>query len=76
MGDRIILVYLPGALPRETTVQVRVGDGGRRVWWFNPRDGSETKPEPHDAPGGALMLPTRPDALDWIAVVEKDPWYR
>ena len=70
LGGKTAVVYLPGCLDRSAEVRLTLPAGRHRTWFFNPRTGEETGHGEAVGAAAGLVLPPRPDDLDWVFVVD------
>lgn len=73
LGDKLLLIYVPGAFDRDAGLFVQTPKAERRCCFFNPRDGVKTKTvtlSKAQASDALIKLPQRPDDLDWVIVLE------
>ena len=69
-GSNTVVIYFLNKSTNTGTVN-GLDDGSYQFTWFNPRTGEKTEPETVTAADGKFRLPNKPDAEDWVALLQK-----
>lgn len=72
-GYKTFLLWYPDAvsLPENQSLRNTAHSGAvYKATWFNPRTGTALAPSTIAVPGSELVLPAKPDTLDWLLILE------
>ncbi|MFG1911866.1 DUF4038 domain-containing protein [Kribbella sp. NPDC048928] len=70
-GNKAYVALFTGAGTTTGTIRKLDPDHYYTAEWFNPRTGQRTPVGKVEAPAGALMLPQRPSAEDWVLSITR-----